>query len=90
MLITTTRSGHDLREARRRVGITRARLADLADCSIASLDRIEQGAVPKRSRVLERAWMAIERAENKNGPAGNQSVPTTMSGDGARDEAYTE
>lgn len=52
---TTDRPGRDLREARTRAGLTRAQLAELTGCSLAQLANIEQGAVPKRSRVLEAA-----------------------------------
>jgi hypothetical protein len=34
-------------------------LAGLADCSMAALGNIEQGAVPKRSSVLDRAFAAL-------------------------------
>lgn len=57
--ITTTDRGRALRSAREAAGITRAHLAALADCSLASLAQIEQGAVPRRSRVLARAWQAL-------------------------------
>ena len=56
---TTTRGGHDLRAAREQAGVTRAQLAQLAGCSYSMLGNIEQGAVPKRSEVLERAFDAI-------------------------------
>lgn len=46
--------GANLREAREHAGLTRARLAGLAGCSISTLAAIEQGAVPKRSGVLLR------------------------------------
>jgi transcriptional regulator with XRE-family HTH domain len=54
--------GRDLREARERLGLSRAQLAGLAGCGLASLGAIEQGAVPERSEVLERAWAALEAA----------------------------
>jgi predicted transcriptional regulator len=50
----------DLRSARKAVGLTRAQLAGLADCSISSLGDIEAGAVPRHSRVLQRAYQAIQ------------------------------
>ncbi len=64
---TTNSTGHigrDLRSAREALGITRAQLAALAGCSLASLDAIEQGAVPRRSRVLTEAVAALERFRN--------------------------
>jgi transcriptional regulator with XRE-family HTH domain len=57
--VITSSPGRDLRAARERLGISRARLAGLADVSLASLDRIEQGACPRRSRVLSQAWAAL-------------------------------
>lgn len=45
--------------ARESAGLTRAQLAGLAGCSLSSLAAIEQGAVPKRSRVLAAAWDAL-------------------------------
>jgi len=59
--------GRTLRAARESVGLTRARLADLADCSISSLGFIEQGATPERSAVLERAWDVIKQFQAERG-----------------------
>jgi transcriptional regulator with XRE-family HTH domain len=53
--------GQHLRAAREQAGLTRAQLAGIARCSISSLGFIEQGAVPERSAVLDRAWRAIEQ-----------------------------
>jgi transcriptional regulator with XRE-family HTH domain len=58
-------AGHDLRAARERAGLTRCQLAGLAGCAISSLGFIEQGAVPARSAVLDRAWAVIEQLENE-------------------------
>jgi transcriptional regulator with XRE-family HTH domain len=79
--------GSDLRAARERLGITRAQLAGLAGCSYASLGLIEQGACPKRSRVLDRAWQAIAQASATgvltNGrPAAEASLPSKPAGTG--------
>jgi hypothetical protein len=57
--------GRELRAAREHVGLTRAQLADMAHFAISSLGFIEQGAVPERSAVLDRAWAVIERLENE-------------------------
>jgi len=57
---TTSETGRDLRSARAEAGLTRAQLAGLTGCSLAALGNIEQGAVPKRSRVLDRALAVIE------------------------------
>ena len=76
MTITTTSvatAGDALRAARREAGLTRIQLAALADVSFSQLSNIEQGAVPKRSGVLERAFAAIA-ALNENDPAGNRAV----------------
>ncbi|MEA2152868.1 MAG: hypothetical protein QOI18_1101 [Solirubrobacteraceae bacterium] len=54
-----TSAGSDLGIARTRLGISRVQLAGLADCSMAALGNIEQGAVPKRSSVLDRAFAAL-------------------------------
>jgi transcriptional regulator with XRE-family HTH domain len=52
-------AGDDLRASRLRLGITRAQLAGLADCSYATLSQIEQGAIPRKSAVLQRAQQAL-------------------------------
>jgi transcriptional regulator with XRE-family HTH domain len=57
---TTSETGRDLRSARAEAGLTRAQLAGLTGCSLAALGNIEQGAVPKRSRVLDRALAVID------------------------------
>lgn len=66
--------GEDLRASRERAGLTRARLAGLAGCSISTLAAIEQGAVPKRSGVLDRVAEVLAAREADG------------SADGARDE----
>lgn len=67
----TTSGGQDLRAARERVGLTRAQLAGLCGCSLGSLANIEQGAVPRHSRVLEAALAAIaEHSLDNSSPAG--------------------
>jgi hypothetical protein len=45
------------------VGLTRAQLAGMAQCAVSSLGFIEQGAVPQRSAVLDRAWAVIDQLE---------------------------
>jgi transcriptional regulator with XRE-family HTH domain len=66
-LVTTNNDnetdGGTLRAAREQVGLTRAQLAGLAGCAISSLGFIEQGAVPERSAVLERAWAVITQLQ---------------------------
>lgn len=56
---TSSRAGRDLRAERKRAGLTRVQLAALVGCSLAQLANIEQGAIPKRSRVLEDAFAAL-------------------------------
>ena len=86
MLATTNADpGRDLRAARERLGITRAQLAGLAGCSLASLCAIEQGACPRRSRVLGQAWAALarvnaEQAPNDHEAAGGDPVGKTGNG----------
>ena len=68
MLATTNNEhrrgrGQTLRAAREHIGLTRAQLAGLAGCSVSSLGFIEQGAVPERSAVLDRAWAVIRELE---------------------------
>lgn len=58
----TPQAGYDLRAAREAAGISRARLAALADCSPAMIEIIEAGAVPKRSAVLARCRLALQDA----------------------------
>jgi len=73
-------AGQDLRAARERLGISRARLAGLAGCSLSSLDRIEQGAVPRRSGVLRRATAILAElaaTEDVSSPAGGPGSTQT-------------
>jgi predicted transcriptional regulator len=56
----------DLRAARQAVGLTRARLAGLAGCSVSSLGFIEAGAVPRHSAVLDRAFMVIAQMRGES------------------------
>ncbi len=72
--------GRDLRATRRRAGVSRAQLANLAGCSLASLANIEQGAVPRRSRVLEDAFAAlavINDPSTSEGPASHGTSAKT-------------
>ena len=64
--------GANLREARERAGLTRAQLAALAGCSLASLGNIEQGAVSRESRVLAAALEAIDRYVERNAKRATQ------------------
>lgn len=66
--MTTTTDGVNLKHARQRAGLTRAQLAHLAGCSLASLANIEQGAIPKRSAVLKRALAVLAQQEASGEP----------------------
>jgi transcriptional regulator with XRE-family HTH domain len=69
MAATTTTAGGHLRRARERAGLTRVELAALAGCSLSQLANLEQGAAPKRSRVLTAALAALARiSENDDDP----------------------
>jgi DNA-binding XRE family transcriptional regulator len=59
----TKNRGHALAERRGKAELSRAQLADLVGCSISTLGAIEQGAVPARSNVLDRAEAALDRIE---------------------------
>jgi transcriptional regulator with XRE-family HTH domain len=56
-------TGQDLRVARERAGLSRARLAGLAGCSPASVQNLEAGYAPKRSQVMERVQAALAEVE---------------------------
>jgi predicted transcriptional regulator len=53
----------NLQETRRRLGLTQAQLAARADCSIASIGWMEQGAIPKHSAVLDRVWTVLKQLD---------------------------
>lgn len=75
---TTTEPGQtasELRAARERIGLTRAQVARLADCSLAQLGNLEAGAIPHRSAVLERVYAVL--ADRDERPAGRPGVVTT-------------
>lgn len=82
--IDTAASGQTLREAREHAGLTRAQLAALAGCSFSQLSNIEQGAVPKTSRVLVDALAAIDVYTSEAVPAQDGSAKTR---EAARDHA---
>jgi transcriptional regulator with XRE-family HTH domain len=62
---TTDPVGRRLRNAREAAGLTRIELATMVGCSLSQLGNIEQGAVPRRSRVLEAAFAAIESVNDE-------------------------
>lgn len=74
--------GRRLRRERESAGITRAQLAELADCSIASLGYIEQGAVPRRSAVLDAAFAALENLNDERASAAEKPRPIKTNGTG--------
>jgi predicted transcriptional regulator len=54
----------EVREARRRLGLSQRELAEVAGVSLASICRLEQGRLPRvRSRVLGRVRAAIADLE---------------------------
>lgn len=75
-----TKMGEALTHARKRVGLTRTRLAALVGCSTTSLANIEDGAIPKRSAVLERALAVIAAHEDERPAAGPGAVTTSARG----------
>ena len=79
--IITRPPGEALRAARERLGVSRAQLAGLADCSLASLERIEHGACPRRSRVLAQAWAALAELKNEQRPGCNQGAEENQADD---------
>jgi transcriptional regulator with XRE-family HTH domain len=52
-------AGEALRAARESAGVTRSKLATLADVSVSTLALIETGCVPRRSVALTKAWTAL-------------------------------
>lgn len=66
---TTSDRGVNLRAAREQAGLTRVQLANLIGCSLAQLANIEQGAVPKRSEVLQAALEALGEHVEDDDPA---------------------
>lgn len=61
--IRPDRPAHRLRQRRLRLGLSRARLAGLARCSVTSIDNLEAGYIPTRSRVLPRVLDVLDRLE---------------------------
>ena len=59
-MTTTTRSA-TLRKEREAAGLSRVQLAGLAECSLAQLASIEQGAIPTHSQVLGRIEAALKK-----------------------------
>ncbi len=60
-ITTTPRVGPELRSAREAVGISRERLARLADCSVNWVEQLEnRAAAPARSEALPRIWRALD------------------------------
>jgi len=57
------RPAGELRDRRRRLRLSRARLAGLARCSVTSIDNLEAGYVPERSAVLARVLDILDRLE---------------------------
>jgi ribosome-binding protein aMBF1 (putative translation factor) len=62
--IDPDRFAGELRERRQRLGLSRARLAGLARCSVTSIDNLEAGYVPERSAVLFRVLAVLDEIED--------------------------
>lgn len=60
--------GHDLRRLRQRAGMTQARLAALAACSLTTIQNIEAGAVPRQSAALDRINRVLKDAKRAGCP----------------------
>lgn len=58
----------DLRQRRVQAGLSQQRVAELADCSIASIRLFEQGYSPKHSEVLERLRKVLDD-ERRSAPS---------------------
>jgi len=58
-----TDRGAALRSRRHAAGLSVERLAGLADCSPASIERIERGYRPKRSRVIPALYAVLDELE---------------------------
>jgi transcriptional regulator with XRE-family HTH domain len=52
--------GAPLREARVKVGLSRERLARLADCSTTAIAQFERGLQPDASPTLDRVWRVLD------------------------------
>jgi DNA-binding transcriptional regulator YiaG len=65
MTTTTTMSAEEIRAARERTGLSRAKVAGLAGVSLSFIANVEQGAVPRRSGALERLLTFLaDRSDN--------------------------
>ncbi len=71
MTTTTTHVGAELREARKRAGLSREKLARLASCSTAWLAQLECGLRPGTSDALLRIWHVLD-AMNGSGADGQE------------------
>ncbi|MGZ4254814.1 MAG: helix-turn-helix domain-containing protein [Solirubrobacteraceae bacterium] len=56
----TPRVGPELREARRRAGLTQERLAQVAGCSLAYVRQLETGLAPANSQKLADIWRVLD------------------------------
>jgi transcriptional regulator with XRE-family HTH domain len=60
---TTTRVGQDLRAAREQAGLSRERLARLADCSVDWIKQLERD-LPV-SPALDRIWRVLDALDDR-------------------------
>lgn len=61
--MTTTSRRLSLSERRRALKLSRHDLAALAECSVQSINNLEQGFIPKHSAVLVRVETALTERE---------------------------
>ena len=74
---SSPRVGPELRSAREAVGISRERLARLADCSVNWVEQLENRAVtPARSDALPRIWRALDALSDGPPEGGDRLVPS--------------
>jgi transcriptional regulator with XRE-family HTH domain len=80
MVVTTPSqpAGAELRNARQRAGLTRAKLAVLAGCSYAWIAQLEAGVQPVNSTKLEGIWRVLDALGGR--PSGDEPSPRCQDG----------
>jgi transcriptional regulator with XRE-family HTH domain len=63
--------GPELREAREACGLSRERLARLADCSYARVAQLELGMRPAHSPALARIWRVLDALRDDRAGGGD-------------------
>lgn len=69
MVPTTTGQVGAIGERRRAIGLTQAQLAQAAGCSVQFIEKLEAGAIPKRSRVLPAVLAILDALNSEAAPA---------------------